>query len=62
MAERRNLGFTLVPRRSRRVPPVMVTDLDFADDIALISDTAAEKARELLLAHRKGVQEDWPAA
>ena len=27
----------------------MVTDLDFADDIALISDTA-EKARELLLA------------
>ena len=43
------LGFTLVPRRSRRVRPVMVTDLDFADDIALISDTA-EKARELLLA------------
>ena len=41
------LGFTLVPRQSRRVP-VMVTDLDFADDIALISDTA-EKARELLL-------------
>ena len=43
------LGFTLVPHRSRQVPHVMVTHLDFADDIALISDTA-EKARELLLA------------
>ena len=43
------LGFTLVPRQSRRVPPVTITDLDFADDIALISDTT-EKARELLLA------------
>ncbi|XP_071480459.1 uncharacterized protein [Diadema antillarum] len=46
------LGFTLVPRQSRRVPPVMVTDLDFADDIALISDTT-EKARELLFAVEK---------
>ena len=43
------LGFILVPRRSRRAHPVVVTDLDFADDIALISDTA-EKACELLLA------------
>ncbi|XP_072178317.1 uncharacterized protein [Diadema setosum] len=43
------LGFTLVPRQSRRVPPVMVTDLDFADDISLTSDTT-EKARELLFA------------
>ena len=42
------LGFTLVPRRSRRIGPVMITDLDFADDISLISDMAA-KARELLL-------------
>ena len=39
----------MVPRQSRRVPPVTITDLDFADDIALISDTT-EKARELLLA------------
>lgn len=42
------LGFTLVPRKSRRVKAVMVTDYDFADDIALISDTA-ERARLLLL-------------
>ena len=46
------LGFTLVPRRSRRVHPVMVTDLDFADDIALISDTA-NKANNLLLTVEK---------
>ena len=41
------LGFTIRPRRSRRVGPVNITDLDFADDIALLSDTAAQ-AQELL--------------
>ena len=29
------LGFTIVPRRSRRVHPVVLTDRDFANDIAL---------------------------
>ena len=33
-----DLGFTLTERRSRRSPAVMITDTDFADDIALISD------------------------
>ncbi|XP_072028360.1 uncharacterized protein [Amphiura filiformis] len=42
-----NLGFTANFRRSRRVGPLCVTDLDFADDIALISDTASQ-AQELL--------------
>ncbi|XP_072165156.1 uncharacterized protein [Diadema setosum] len=46
------LEFTLVPRQSRCIPSVMVTDLEFADDIALISDMT-EKARELLLAVEK---------
>ena len=32
------LGFTLHCRKSRRIPPVSVTDLDFADDIALLSN------------------------
>ena len=32
------LGFTLTPRKSRRIHPIMVTDLDFADDIALLSE------------------------
>ena len=42
------LGFTIRPRRSRRVEPVNITDLDFADDIiALLSNTAAQ-AQELL--------------
>ena len=31
------IGFQLDRRRSRRVLPVIVTDLDFSDDIALIS-------------------------
>ena len=43
------LGFTLVPRWSRHVRPVMITDLDFTNGIALISDTA-KKVRDLLLA------------
>ena len=41
------LGFTVNPRRSRRIGPLMVTDLDFVDDIALVSDTACQ-AQELL--------------
>ena len=42
------LGFTLTPRRSRRHPKEAITDLDFADDIALCSD-AVKQAQELLL-------------
>ena len=41
------LGFTINPRRSRRVGLLMITHLDFADDIALVSDTACQ-AQELL--------------
>ena len=41
------LGFTLRKRRSRRVPAVAITDLDFADDIALLSDSI-DQAKKLL--------------
>ena len=41
------LGFHLVKRRSRRVGPEVVTDMDFADDIALLSEEI-EQAQELL--------------
>ena len=41
------LGFTIVPRRSQRVHPIVLTDLDFAGDIALISDSVRQ-ASELL--------------
>ena len=41
------LGFTIERRRSRRYPPVMVTDMDFVDDIALLS-AEIEQAQELL--------------
>ena len=44
----KDLGFTVHPRRSRRYPAVKVTDVDFADDLALTTDTAAE-AQDLLL-------------
>ena len=41
------LGFTISPRRCHRVGPINITDLNFADDIVLLSDTAAQ-AQELL--------------
>ena len=34
-------GLTIIPRQSRRVAGVTVTDLDFADDLALTSNTIA---------------------
>ena len=42
------LGFTLKPRQSRRHLKEVLTDLDFADDIALLSDEI-QQAQELLL-------------
>ena len=32
------LGFTIQPRKSRRHPKQVLTDLDFDDDISLLSD------------------------
>ena len=43
----KELGFTVHPRRSRRHPAVKVTDVDFADDLAMRTDTVAE-AQDLL--------------
>ena len=36
-----------LPRQSRRIPAISITDLDFADDIALLSDDI-QQARQLL--------------
>ncbi|KAJ8337946.1 hypothetical protein SKAU_G00369120 [Synaphobranchus kaupii] len=43
----KDLGFTITPRRSGQFPAIVLTDLDYADDISLISDRV-EKAQELL--------------
>ena len=40
-------GFTLKKRRNRRYPTTVITDTDFADDIALLSNTLTQ-AEELL--------------
>ena len=37
-----NPGFTLLRGRSKRHPPIKMSDLDFADDIALTLDTIQE--------------------
>ena len=52
------LGFTITPRRSRKHLKVVLADLDFADDIALLLDEIAQ-AQELLLTVEKRVQESW---
>ena len=41
------LGFQLRKRQGRRVPPIIVTDMDFADDIALVYDGIKE-AEEII--------------
>ena len=41
------LGFTLAKRKSRRIGPTMVTDLGFADDLALITE-GMKASQELL--------------
>ena len=39
------IGFTIKPRQSRRVKAERVSDTDFADDLALTTDTVAEAER-----------------
>ncbi|MCP4493068.1 MAG: hypothetical protein GY820_38085 [Gammaproteobacteria bacterium] len=46
--EGNDFGFTLHQQRSRRYPAVKIADADFADDLALITDTIAEAQRFLL--------------
>ena len=41
------LGFHLKKRQSRRIGPICLTDLDFADDIALVSEHL-DQAQEML--------------
>ena len=36
------LGFTIVPRKIRRLNPTVQTDLYFSDDIALLSNTVSQ--------------------
>ena len=45
--QREDLGLHLEKRKSRRVSPEVITDFDFADDIALLSEEI-QQAQELL--------------
>ena len=47
VTDNKDYGFTIAQRRSRRYPPVKITDADFADDLALLSDSIKE-AQEIL--------------
>ena len=47
-----DLGFTITPRKSRRHPKEAIADLDFADDISLLSDQI-EEAQQLLFSVEK---------
>ena len=47
------LGLTLQKRASRRVAAKMVTELDFADFISLLSDTVEQACTLLLVVEKK---------
>ena len=51
-----SVGFTLTKARSRRYPEVIITDTDFADDLALISNSL-EQAQLLLLRLESAAQQ-----
>ena len=36
------LGFTLSERKSRRYPAIQMTDVDYADDLAIVTDKMSE--------------------
>ena len=44
-----HLGFTITERQNRRHPATYLTDTDFADDIALLSNTVADAQKLLTL-------------
>ena len=50
------LGFQLRKRKRRRVKPISITDMDFADDIALVSECIKE-AQEMLTRVEKSVKQ-----
>ena len=47
------MGFTLSPRKSRRYPAKALADLDFADDIVLLSDDITWAQTLLTLVERE---------
>ena len=51
------VGFTIRPRQSRRHPAEKLADVEFADDVALITDTIKEEHRNSysVLRKRQGV-------
>ena len=51
-------GLTLKRRRSRRHPATVLSDLDYADDIALLEDNIIA-AQDLLLRVEKYLPECW---
>ena len=38
----RGIGITIIPRKYRRLYPNVLIDLDFADDIALLSNNVSQ--------------------
>ena len=44
-----DLGFTLIERRSKRYPAIQITDVDYADDLAIVTDKTNEA---IILLHK----------
>ena len=44
-----DLGFTLIERRSKRYPTIQITDVDYADDLAIVTGKTNEA---IILLHK----------
>ena len=44
-----NLGYTLIERRSKKYPAIKITDVDYADDLAIVTD---KNNVEIILLHK----------
>ena len=53
-----DLGFTLIERRSNRYPAIQFSDMDYADDLAIVTDKTNEA---IILLHKieKAAKEIW---
>ena len=54
--QQETLGFTVEGRRSRRTPTVVISDLDFADAIALNSDEIAQAHERVLKVEKEAAE------
>ena len=49
-----DIGFTLIERRSKRYPAIQITDVDYTDDLAIVTDKTKEEIKLNMLQKKLG--------